>query len=335
MRNGTEESQTFDHITPDPYLAPAVRAPDSRERQNVVHRNDLFLKNGGSLTTNQLRLFLYVVAQLPRMLDMEMPAVSIPIETLRQLLNLTGDVNGQGNRLRQILKDLSMAPAAVVDQNGGTILTTWFDFIRISQDGSNYVFQLQPLLQPFFMQLNSQFTVYELGYVLSMRSAHSVRLYDTLKTGAFKGTMTISIEDLKQYMGLVDYDTHGAVIGYRLPEFKQFNRLAIKPAIDEINEKTDLMATYEVMKDPVDRRKVVGIRFTIETKADFPNPILNVPPSRYGKAELVFIDKAELAKGLKGFASDNTIAVFRSIQNTGQDPDALPPSGTEVPWQDL
>lgn len=302
----------------------AVRTSEERvEKQKVVHRNDLFLKNGGTFTTNQLRLFLYVVAQLPRMLDMAIPAVSVPLETLRQILNLTGDEGQRGNRLRQILKDLASVPAAVVDGNGGTILTTWFDFIRISQDGKTYIFQLQTLLQPFFMQLSSQFTVYELGYVLMMTSAHTVRLYDTLKTAAYRGSLDVGIDELKQYLGLVDYDDHGQAIGYRFPKFKRFNSDVLKPSVDEINEKTDLTVRYMPLKDLEDRRKIIGVRFWIETKDPCPESGLSLPPARYGKAELIYLDKEQMAKNVTGFARDNTVVVFQSIPGPQADSEKI------------
>lgn len=295
-------------------LVPATIDQIIPEKQNVVHRNDLFLKNGGTFTSNQLKLFLYVIAQLPRMLYSEIPAVSIPLPTLMRLLNLNDTPAKRGERLRQILNTLATVPAMVEDQEGGTIITTWFDFIRIAQDGQTYVFQLQPLLSPFFMQLNSQFTVYELSYVLMMTSVHSVRLYDTLKSMAYRKQVTIPMEDLKQYMGLVDYDQHGQVEKYRFPEFKKFNMNVLKPAVNEINEKTDLQITYEVSKDLTDRRKIDAVIFTIKTKDNPPDAAFVVPPSRYGKAELVYLDKGKMAQNVRGMASDNTFAVFKALK---------------------
>lgn len=299
-------------------LTPATVDQIVPEKQNVVHRNDLFLKNGGTFTSNQLKLFLYVIAQLPRTLYTEIPAVSIPLPTLMRLLNLNDTPAKRGERLRQILNTLATVHAMVVDQDGGTIITTWFDFIRIAQDGQTYVFQLQPILSPFFMQLNSQFTVYELGYVLMMTSVHSVRLYDTLKTMAFRKQVIILMDDLKQYMGLVDYDEHGQIEKYRFPEFKKFNMNVLKPAIEEINEKTDLQIDYEACKDPTDRRKIDAIKFTIQSKENPPDAAFVVPPSRYGKAELVYLDKGEMARSVKGLSSENTIAVFKALKS-GED----------------
>ena len=298
-------------------LVPATVDQVIPERQNVVHRNDLFLKNGGTFTSNQLKLLLYVIAQLPRMLYANIPAVSIPLPTLMRLLNLNDGPAKRGERLRQILNALATVPAMVVDQEGGTIITTWFDFIRIAQDGQTYVFQFQPLLSPFFMQLNSQFTVYELGYVLKMTSIHSVRLYDTLKSMAYRRKVTIPMEDLKQYMGLVDYDQHGQIEKYRFPEFKKFNMNVLKPAMLEINEKTDLEITYEASKNASDRRKIDAIIFTIRSKENPPDADFVVPPSRYGKAELVYLDKGKMAQNIRGLTADNTFAIFRALKGDG------------------
>lgn len=287
---------------------PATNQPQSQSlpkkelSPKVIHGNDLFVKNGGQFTAVQLRIFLYLLSQLPQKKRMDtVPAICVSVETLNELID--GSPSDRNLfHLRKILNTLASLPATVMDTDGNIILTTWFDYIRISSDGDSFVFQLQEILKPFIMELTGQFAVYQLGYALSLKSSHAMRLYDFLKSIAWKEPYEASLDEIRQYLGLVDYDSNGEVIGYKLPSYKEFNRTVLKPCIDQINEKTDLIVTYQSQKGNIDRRIIGSILFTVSTKSVPPRVSSILPSSRYGKAELVYIDKktiqADPSKGI-------------------------------------
>lgn len=269
--------------------------------QKVVHSNDLFLKSVGQFSAIQLRIFLYLLSQLPRKKMDEIPAINVDIKTLNALIDLS-PTERDSFHLKKVLDNLATLPATVMDVDGNIIMTTWFDFIRVSSDGDSFIFQIQSILKPFLMELTGQFAIYQLGYILSMKSSHAMRLYDFLKTIAYKNTYEVPLDELRQYLGLVEFNDDGEIIGYRLPTYKEFNRQVLKPCIDQINEKTDLMVSYEPRKSPTDRRVISSILFTVAMKQNPPVVTSTLPSSRYGQAELVYLDKstiqADPSKGL-------------------------------------
>lgn len=235
----------------------------------VVHRNDLFLKNGGTLTATQLRLFLFIVSQIPKKLDSELPAILVDEEVVANLIGYKGERRGWIGALRENLDGLAVAPAVVTDAEGGTVITSWFEYIRIAPDGKNFVFQLNPILTPFFMRLTEQFTIFEVGYVFSLESSHSIRLYDFLKGEAFKRSCYVDLDELRQRLGLVRYDVKGNIVEYKYSEYKRFKSKVIDPAISEINEKTDLDVQFAPVRG-AGSKAVVGLTFSIQGKDILP-----------------------------------------------------------------
>jgi plasmid replication initiation protein len=97
-------------------------------------------------------------------------------------------------------------------------------------------------------ELEANFTQYKLKSVASLQSAHSIRLYEVLMRFQSTGTRTISVDDLKDCLGLGD----------AYPDFKIFNRAVLKPSLKEINTHSDIRARVETLKTG---RKITALKF--------------------------------------------------------------------------
>lgn len=103
-------------------------------------------------------------------------------------------------------------------------------------------------VMPYLTQLKGQFTKVIIKNVSSLSSTHSIRIYELLQQFRSTGDRTISIDDFRSMLNLSD----------KYKDFKALNRALIKPAIAELNEKSDLSVTVETIKDG---RTVVALRF--------------------------------------------------------------------------
>lgn len=107
-------------------------------------------------------------------------------------------------------------------------------------------------IMPYLTQLKGQFTRIVVKNVSSLASAHSIRIYELLQ----------------QYMGqeskvksrLIPLDEFRIMMGLdgKYPTFKSLNQLLLKPAIEELNAKSDLTVTVDPVKQG---RKVVALHF--------------------------------------------------------------------------
>ncbi|EDT8261962.1 replication initiation protein [Salmonella enterica] len=103
-------------------------------------------------------------------------------------------------------------------------------------------------IMPYLTQLKGQFTRVIVKNVSSLSSSYSIRIYELLQQFRNTGDRTISIDDFRTMLA-VDNKYH---------QFKDLNKMIIKPSIAELNEKSDLAVTVETIKEG---RTVVALRF--------------------------------------------------------------------------
>ena len=110
-------------------------------------------------------------------------------------------------------------------------------------------------MKPYLLQLNENFTQYELINTLRFKSKYSIRLYELIKLKHYK--------ELKDYQFKISVNELVERLDYNFDTFSEFHRRAIKKAIKEINLYSDKTISYELIKQ---QRTVKEIIFNISTK---------------------------------------------------------------------
>lgn len=95
--------------------------------------------------------------------------------------------------------------------------------------------------------------------IFRLQNAQSIRLYPFFKSWLNHGRYITDLERFKNDFG---YNSSGYV------KYSNFEIKVLKPAIEEINDKTDLLVNYEVTGDNLDgkRPRVKGLIFVIKAK---------------------------------------------------------------------
>ena len=111
---------------------------------------------------------------------------------------------------------------------------------------------------PMLVELERNFTSYEIGQVANLSSRYAMRLYEFclrfLNKKTRKGWLDITVDELRWRFGLLPSDYT------RLDNFK---RKVLDYSIQEINQHTDIIITYKQKKQ---RQKIVGFTFEFERK---------------------------------------------------------------------
>lgn len=131
---------------------------------------------------------------------------------------------------------------------------------------------------------------YELKNILSLSSKYSFLLYLYLRKERYRANWTISLQELReQKLDIKNNETY--------LNFKYFKRDILDKAVKEINEKTDIMFTYEAKKMG---RRITDINFKL-IKSVEQNPDINPnqltfddteQESKYSNDRLEFIAEA-------------------------------------------
>ena len=119
-------------------------------------------------------------------------------------------------------------------------------------------FRFADAIIPMLVELERNFTTYEIKQVAELSSSYAMRLYEFFmqhldkKTG--KGWLDISLDDLRFRFGLLPTEYQA---------MKDFKKRVLELSLKQINTKTDLSATYTQRKQG---RVIVGFRFDFENK---------------------------------------------------------------------
>lgn len=119
-------------------------------------------------------------------------------------------------------------------KGAGSITITWSDEVL------RYISQLQ-----------SRFTTYKLRNIANLQSSHSIRLYELLQRFNDKNYRVILIDDFRIALGLGD----------KYSQFKDLNKWVIKPSVEELNQRSDLVIEYDTIKKG---RTVTALAFTFK-----------------------------------------------------------------------
>lgn len=122
-------------------------------------------------------------------------------------------------------------------------------------DGEGVVkFVFADAIIPHLVELERNFTAYEIAQVANLSSRHAMRLYEFLKQYKATGRLQISLEDLRFRFGILPNEYT------RMSDFKKG---VLDLAVNEINEHTDLKVSYTQQKRG---RTITGFTFTFKAK---------------------------------------------------------------------
>ena len=112
-----------------------------------------------------------------------------------------------------------------------------------------------PAVVPLITRLEEQFTKYDIEQISSLSSAYAVRLYELLICWRTTGkTPIIELGEFRKRIGVLDTEYQ------RMDVFK---RGVLELALKQINEHTDITATYEQHKKG---RLITGFSFKFKQK---------------------------------------------------------------------
>lgn len=125
------------------------------------------------------------------------------------------------------------------------------------QDGKAII-KFSDDIMPYLTDFKEQFTKYKLRNISAFKRIYSIRLYEILTQYKALKSRILSVSDLRILLELYE----------KYFEFKELKRNVIDPSIEEINEKSDLLVDYKLIKKG---RSIDSIEFIIKDKRKIKN----------------------------------------------------------------
>jgi len=219
----------------------------------IVKSNELIQKSKYELSAQEQKIIMYLISKVKP--DDE-AFVTMEFDIIEFCCVCGIDIKAGKNRkdILDAIKEIADKSIWVrLDEDRIKVLR-WLNEPEVNERTGMMQVKLDDLLKPFLLKLEDNFTQFELIYTLAMRSKYSIRLYEILKSYEYKKSVSFSVDELKVLLNATNYGT-----------YKNFRVNAIDIAINEINDLSDLIVSYEAIKVG---RKFANIDFTIRLKLD-------------------------------------------------------------------
>lgn len=183
--------------------------------------------------------------------DTEFHTYKIAVKELLKLFNIT-DKNH--TLIEKACEELVGKGIKIKDEKGWTMYP-WFQKIRYYKNEGVIEFEFPNDLKPYLLELKKKegFTSYRLENVLRLSSVYSQRIYEICYKWKKAGECEFNIDHFKKMIGATQ-DSYKKAFG-------SLKQRVLLPAMEEINEKTDIEISFKEIKTA---RKVTDIKFYIE-----------------------------------------------------------------------
>jgi plasmid replication initiation protein len=223
--------------------------------QVVVKANELIQKSRFSLSTFQQKAVLFLISKIQPN-DEDFKLYEFSISDFLQVCGITNDSGRNYAMLKSSIKEIADKSLWITLEDGRETLVRWIEKPYIDAGSGTIKIKLDADMKPFLLQLQDNFTKYELFWTLQFKRKYSVRLYELIKSIHYNEIIPYEkIYDLDELRKLLDADTYTT--------WQTFKVRVLEPAIEEINEYSDKEVEYE----PITYGKTVGrIKLKMKTK---------------------------------------------------------------------
>lgn len=227
------------------------------ENNFVVKANKL-IEAKGRLSIVEQKLLATLISKI-KIEDEDFQEYKLEVKEIAEFINLNSNaiyeqlkLASRNLRSKEIIIELK-------DERGKKdFLVTGLLSSSRYKEGEGYLeVSIDPNLKPYLLAIKGKetpFTKYMIKNILNLNSSYSIRLYEILKQCERMRGREIEIEELKELLG-------ADAKSYNL--FAEFERRILKPAKNEINDKTDIFIIYRKIKTG---RRISHIKFEIETR---------------------------------------------------------------------
>ena len=214
-----------------------------RKQQNywIAKKNDLITHSRYSLTLSQQRLLLFLISKI-KPFDIIQDNYSVKIKDIIDVCEY--NTSDSGNYYTVIKKDLLILrnSAVWIETERGLETMGWLSKIIFKKPpkGKEYqevIFRFDDGLEPYLFQLQELYTQYNLENILLLSHKYSIRLYEYLVSYGYKMFVKVPIDDLRIRLDAQSYT-----------RFDNFERRIIIPAIEDINDHTNIFVRYDKLR---------------------------------------------------------------------------------------
>lgn len=229
----------------------------SVNKKTVVMGNPL-IEAAYQLTNMEQRIISLMVAQIDDKRDEQVYTYEFNSIEFAEILGLA-TTNTRWDQIRDVLIKLKrrvvLIPPKYTARKGEGI-AGWITYAELIHEEGIVQIEADKRIAPFLIQLNNNWTKFQLAEVLTFRGAYTIRIYQwlmqarNLPSQASKSTsgawyVRLRLSTIRERLKMQDPKT-GEITKY--PRWPDFRRKVIEPAVVEISAKSSMSVSWDAIK---------------------------------------------------------------------------------------
>lgn len=229
--------------------------------------------------------------------------------------NLQGSTPLKFQEVDSALNELRNTDIHILKENGNILKTKFVSSVEYIKGTGIIEIGIDQKIRPYFFDLRSKFTSYQLEMALSLNSKYSKRIYELLSEDKRQTIKTVKVAELRRMFKLDDLDPSTGKA--KLTRWSQFELTVLKTPQTQLNSNTDISFTYEA-KALEGGKKISDITFYVTYKAhqqkiEFTDENSTLLPRLLNDYKL---SKKQAAHILNSFSEKEIRVIFNKIQTT-------------------
>lgn len=233
----------------------------------IVTQNNRFVYAKYDMNANELKMFMWIVAQINSQKDSLFQVCEIPLSQIFEVWqwkeNRSKEINYNYviNLIDSMAKKTYIEDFKLLDENTMKEVRIHqvmplFEFIRYKQGEANISYKLNNTLMQYLLDQKRDFTQLKFSDIQQMKSAYSIRIYNMLVCELKQNRQSLKI-NLAVLQNLLE-------VPKSFYEWYDFNRFVLKQAEKDINGKSNIVLLE--IKTYKTGRKITDLEFIFDYK---------------------------------------------------------------------
>ena len=211
-----------------------VEVRNLSDRKTITQANAM-INSKYTLNLSEQRLILLAIAQIDSVNDESFFKFSCTVKELEKELS----IELKESRLKDLAVNILKKPL-LIKEGINWIACNWFSSFKYYGGEARIEFKISDDLVPYLLKLKEKFTTYSLEVAIQFQGKYTTRFYEFC--------MQVRNQDKKEIGFELDFLYELLQLPKSLKVFADFKKRVLDPSINEINEKTEIKASYEAIK---------------------------------------------------------------------------------------
>lgn len=260
----------------------------------IITKSNSMLSAKYTLDALEQKIILLAICQIDNINDEKFCKFSCSISELQNRIG----VELNYSRFRTFAKKILKKPLEIYEpETDEYIACNWFSAFKYKIKQGIIEFEMSPTLIPYLLQLKSNFSHYNIENVIKFNGKYSFRFYE----------LAIQMRNQKNKQAFFNLDELYEILQLptSLRDYSKFKKYVLEPALNEINETSDIVIKYEPTKKVGKRIAEISIKMNFKEQLAKQTETARVKKaySKYKGKVLLYYDNLYLIESVE----DNNI----------------------------